>query len=121
MIDPNPWPAIYSAVTRRTSSGKSLPGERGGIEELKPNAPARPVLDALRAYTRGGAIAEGAESRKGAIRPGMLADLVLVDSDLAGTDTERVRDTKVRLTCGGRPGGLGWRNELLGQEFQAVT
>ena len=68
-------------------------------------------MDALRAYTRGGAIAEGTEARKGAIRPGMLADLVLVDSDPAGTDTERVRDTKVRLTVvGGQvvwDGGIG--------------
>ena len=101
VIDPNPWPAIYSAVTRRTASGKSLPGERAGIEAAGSSAPALKIFDALRTYTRGGSIAEGAESRKGAIRTGMLTDLVVVDSDLAGADAGRVRDTKVRLTVVG--------------------
>ena len=105
VIDPSPWPAIYSAVTRRTASGKLLPGGGVGTETDGPDAAGLPgltVLDALRAYTQGGALAEGAESRKGAIRPGMLADLVLVNRNLTGretdVETERVKDTEVRLT-----------------------
>ena len=105
VIDPSPWPAIYSAVTRRTAAGNSLPGGGVGTETDGPDAAGLAgltVLDALRAYTRGGAIAEGAESRKGAIRPGMLADLVLVNRNLTGretdAETERVKDTEALLT-----------------------
>ncbi len=112
VIDPSPWPAIYSAVTRRTASGKALPRAEAGTETGGPDASGLTVLDALRAYTQGGALAEGAEARKGIIRKGMLADLVLASCDLTGTDTEkiaervRVMDAKVHLTVVG--GQIVW-------------
>ena len=53
-----------------------------------PAAPGISVVDALRAYSRGGAWVEGHEARKGSIRPGKLADLVLVDTDPTGVDPQ---------------------------------
>jgi len=40
-----------------------------------------PPLEVLRAATVGGAIAMGMENELGAIRPGKLADLVILDAD----------------------------------------
>ncbi len=96
VIDPSPWPAIYGAVTRRTAAGQTLPP--GAVDGAGLHLE---FEDALRIYTRGGAIAEGAELRKGAVRPGMLADLVLIDPGPAGAETEGIKDTKVRLTIVG--------------------
>lgn len=39
------------------------------------------VGDALRAYTHGGAVAEGTDDWKGTLEPGMVADAVVLDSD----------------------------------------
>ena len=54
VIDPNPWPGIYSAITRLTRQGSHLFNGAGspGIRQIA-------VLDALRMYTVGGAWAEG--------------------------------------------------------------
>ena len=107
VIDPSPWPAISAAVTRCTASGQSLPrgdGESGGLS----------LLDALRIYTRGGAWAEGAESRKGVIGAGMLADLALVDLndiDPARAKERQTGDTKVKLTVVG--GQVVWNDGSL--------
>ena len=43
------------------------------------------------------------ESRKGMLKPGYLADLVVLDRDLTRIDPAQIRDAKVRLTMvGGR-------------------
>ena len=72
------------------------------------------MLDALRIYTRGGAWAEGAESRKGVIGAGMLADLALVDLndiDPARAKERQTGDTKVKLTVVG--GQVVWNDGSL--------
>jgi predicted amidohydrolase YtcJ len=61
------------------------------------------VEEALHAYTFEGAYASFEESEKGTLKPGMLADLVLVDRDLTGIPPEQIRDAKVLMTVvGGR-------------------
>lgn len=76
VIDPAPWPGIYGAVTRHTRAGNGLPVQQEPLLHQRVS-----VLSALRMYTLAGALAEGSETRKGSIRAGKLADLVLVDAD----------------------------------------
>jgi predicted amidohydrolase YtcJ len=92
---PTPLEGIYAAVTRRTMDdrhpGGWVPGQRITVEE------------ALRGYTVGSAFAEYREGRKGRIKRGMLADLVMLDQDLTAIPPDRIRDARVRLTIvGGR-------------------
>ncbi len=100
VIDLNPWPAIYSAVTRLTKA----------VQQLSENGAGQPRFDqrlsvesALRMYSIAGAYAEGTEDSKGSIRPGKLADLVLLDRDPTATDPEALKDIHPVLTLlGGR-------------------
>jgi predicted amidohydrolase YtcJ len=92
---PTPIEGIYAAVTRRTLDDRNpdgwVPEQRITVEE------------ALRAYTTGSAFAEYRDGRKGMLRRGMLADLVLIDRDLTAIPVETIRDAKVLLTLvGGR-------------------
>ena len=89
VIDPNPWPAIYSAVTRLASDGKPLANDDSQAVTLE---------QALRAFTLGSAEAEGTSGHKGSIAPGKLADLVLVDCDASTMDTEDIPGLKTVLT-----------------------
>ena len=96
VIDPNPWPAIYSAVTGRTADGSSLSG--GGVAARRIG-----VEEALRLYTLAGAAAEGTASIKGAIAPGRAADMVLVDQDPTAISVERLPKVQTLMTLiGGR-------------------
>ena len=92
---PTPLEGIYGAVTRRTlddaNPGGWIPQEKITVDE------------ALRAYTRGAAYAEFAEREKGVLARGMLADVVMIDSDLTRIPPERIRDARIMLTVvGGR-------------------
>ena len=61
------------------------------------------VEQALRAYTSEGAYASFEEDRKGMLKPGMLADMVLIDRDVTGVNPEIIRDALVLKTIvGGR-------------------
>ena len=107
VIDPSPWPALYSALTRRTAADHPLP--------IAPSAAPKPGLtleSALRAYTRGSAWAEGMETRKGIIKPGMLADLVLVDTPLPQAAAAALKNTQARLTLIG--GQVAWADGIAG-------
>jgi predicted amidohydrolase YtcJ len=91
----DPLLGIAAAVTRRTLDGKN-PG--GWVPEQKIT-----VEEALRAYTAGNAYGVFAESRRGRIAPGYLADLVLLDRDLTRIPPETIEQTKVEATVmGGR-------------------
>ena len=90
-----PLEGIYAAVTRRTLDDKH---PDGWVPEQKIT-----VEQALRAYTLGGAYAAFREKELGALMPGMLADLVLIDRDLTRVRPETIRDARVMLTMvGGR-------------------
>ena len=91
----DPIAGIYAAVTRRTlddrNPGGWVPGQKITVEE------------ALRGYTVEGAYASSEEDRKGMVKPGMLADLVLIDRDLTAIPPETIRDARVVKTIvGGR-------------------
>ncbi len=93
VIDPNPWPTIYSAVTGATRSS----------EKLRPRGQGVSVESALSMYTLGGAYAEGSGQFKGSIQVGRLADLTLVDVKLADIDAASLRKVRSVMTIlGGR-------------------
>ncbi|NTV82270.1 MAG: amidohydrolase family protein, partial [Candidatus Aminicenantes bacterium] len=86
----DPVLGLYAAVTRRTLDGKNpggwVAGEKVTVEE------------AVRAYTVNGAWTQFAESVKGTIAPGKLADLVVLDRDIFAIPPEEIGGAKVRLT-----------------------
>jgi predicted amidohydrolase YtcJ len=91
----SPLDGIYAAVTRRTLDGANpggwVPEQKIGVEE------------ALRAYTVEGAYASFEEDRKGMLKPGMLADMVLLDRDITRVPPDTIRDATVLKTIvGGR-------------------
>ncbi len=86
----SPIEGIEAAVTRRTLDGRN---PEGWVPEQKIT-----VEQALRGYTYEGAYASFDENRKGMIKAGMLADLVLLDRDLTAIPPETIRDAKVLKT-----------------------
>ena len=52
----------------------------------------------MRAYTVGSAYAEFQETVKGSIRPGKLADLVILSRDIFKIDPKDIESTKVVIT-----------------------
>lgn len=86
----NPFPAIWSMVTRKTDTGRSLdPAE------------AVSATEALRAYTVLGAYAGREEHIKGSLEPGKLADVAVLDRDVFTIPVDEIRDTRVDLTIVG--------------------
>lgn len=92
-----PVEGIYSAVTRQSREepgappGGWLPEQRLTREE------------AIRLYTAAPAFGEWEEHRKGTLRPGMLADLVVWDRDLLAVPEEEIlRAEPVLTVVGGR-------------------
>jgi hypothetical protein len=86
----DPLLGIHAAVTRRTLDGVN---PRGWVPEERIT-----VEEALRAYTTAGAHAVFAEGRRGMIRPGYDADLVLLDRDITRTAPEELDQARVRTT-----------------------
>ena len=91
----SPLDGSYAAVTRRTLDDKN---PDGWVPQQKIT-----VEQALRAYTYEGAYASFEEDRKGVLKPGLLADMVLIDRDLMDIAPETIRDAQVLKTIvGGR-------------------
>jgi predicted amidohydrolase YtcJ len=90
-----PIEGIYAAVTRRTLDDAN---PDGWVPEQKIS-----VEQALHAYTYEGAYASFEEGIKGTLKPGMLADFVLLDRDLTVIPPATIRDAKILKTVvGGR-------------------
>jgi len=89
----NPWRGIWAAVNRveddGTPQGGWLPGQRLTIDE------------ALALYTVNPAKAVGIQERFGSLRPGMAADLVILDRDIHKTPPEDLREVKPVMTIVG--------------------
>jgi predicted amidohydrolase YtcJ len=89
----SPLIGIYAAVTRRTNDGKN---PNGWLPEQKVT-----VAQAVKAYTVNAAYAEGEEQIKGAIKPGLLADIVVLSDDIFHIDPVQIQSTVVDLTIVG--------------------
>jgi predicted amidohydrolase YtcJ len=90
-----PLASLYAATTRMDRHGE--PGGGWYPEQ------ALSLEEAIRAYTTGSAIAERASARRGSLRPGNDADLVVLTPDPFPLDPSALRDTRVALTMvGGR-------------------
>ncbi|MGL4240891.1 MAG: amidohydrolase family protein, partial [Beijerinckiaceae bacterium] len=94
VCDANPFPNIYTMLTRKTSRGTVIGNDqRISIEE------------ALQAYTEFGAYANKAEHHRGRLTPGMAADIAVFSRDMLTAAPEDIRDdTTCDLTLlGGTP------------------
>jgi predicted amidohydrolase YtcJ len=88
----SPLAEICYAVTRRTRDGRTS----GKKEALT-------VEEAIRAHTLDAAYAEFAETTKGSIEPGKLADLVVLSDNPSKVPPEQIKKIKVDMTIvGGR-------------------
>jgi predicted amidohydrolase YtcJ len=86
----DPMEGLYAAVTRKDRSGE--PGE-GWFPEQKLT-----MEEAIELYTLGSAYAEFMEDRKGMIKKGYLADMVILNQDLMTIPHDRIMSTKVDTT-----------------------
>lgn len=97
VIHPNPMLGIHSAVTRKSQQGMVLPGTTISL------------LDALYGYTAGSAFAGHWDSELGVIKPGQLADLILLDRDITREDVGCLTEVNVHKTITG--GSVIWDRE----------
>lgn len=86
----NPMEGLYAAVTRKDRMGEEgegwFPEEKLTMEE------------AIRLYTLGSAYAQFMEDRKGMIKEGYLADIVITDKDLMTVPEDEIMKTTVDYT-----------------------
>lgn len=81
VCDANPFPNIYTMLTRKTGKGTVV----GGQEALTND-------ETLQAYTEYGAFAEKAEKKKGKLLPGMLGDVAVFSRDMTSAAPEEILD-----------------------------
>ena len=95
----DPIAGVYAAVTRRTLDGKNpggwVPAQKITLDE------------ALRAYTWENAYEVHAEHERGMLKPGMLADIVLLDRDLFKLAPAELGSAAVAATVVG--GKVRWK------------
>ncbi len=92
---PTPLEGIYAAVTRQTLDGKN---PEGWVPEQKIS-----VEEALKSYTIRAAYASFEEKIKGSIKPGKLADFVILERNLFEIPPSEIRNVKVlRTSVGGK-------------------
>jgi len=89
----DPILGIYAAVTRRTLDDKNPEGWFAAQKVT--------VEEALRAYTVENAYGVFAEGRRGVLKPGARADLVLLDRDLTTIPPTDIPNTRVLVTVAG--------------------
>jgi predicted amidohydrolase YtcJ len=89
----NPMEGLYAAVTRKDRLGED--GE-GWHPEQKIK-----MDEAIKFYTLGSAYSQFMEDRKGMIKKGFLADIVIVDKDLLIIPENEIMKTKVDYTITG--------------------
>jgi predicted amidohydrolase YtcJ len=89
----NPMEGLYAAVTRKDRLGEN--GE-GWFPEQKIT-----MENAIKYYTTGSAYAQFMENRKGIIKPGYLADIVITNKDLLTIPENEIMKTRVDYTITG--------------------
>lgn len=89
-ISLDPIRGIHVAVNRRDPSG--FP-EEGWISGEKIS-----IYEAMKAYTSMGAFSSFEENKKGLLKPGFLADLIVFSEDIFTLDPMRIHEVKVEIT-----------------------
>jgi predicted amidohydrolase YtcJ len=89
----NPTEGLYASVTRKDRLGEE---GNGWHPEQKIK-----MEDAIKYYTLGSAYSQFMENRKGMIKQGYLADIVIVDKDLLKIAENEIMKTKVDYTITG--------------------
>lgn len=89
----NPMEGLYASVTRKDRLGED--GE-GWYPEQKLS-----MEDAIKYYTLGSSYAQFMEDRKGMIRPGYLADILITNKDLLTIPENEIMRTKIDYTIVG--------------------
>lgn len=89
----SPFDGLWAAVARETVDGANpegwMPAQRITLEE------------ALVAYTRANAYGTFAEDHWGTLRPGMLADIAVLDRDIRAVSTDDLRKAQAEMTIVG--------------------
>lgn len=89
----NPMEGLYAAVTRKERLGEEgegwFPGQKLTMEK------------AIEYYTLGSAYAQFMEDRKGMLKPGYLADIVIIDRDLLTIPENEIMKAKIDYTITG--------------------
>jgi hypothetical protein len=88
--DANPIHGIYAAVTRRDGNGNP-PGGWHPEQRVGRN-------EAIKMFTSWGAWAAFEEDYKGSIKPGYIADLIVLDRDISNCAPEDIPGAKVIMT-----------------------
>ncbi|SCF02764.1 hypothetical protein GA0074695_2959 [Micromonospora viridifaciens] len=96
---PDPFAALYAAVTRARPDGTPA----GGWQPEQRLS----MAEAVSAHTLGAACAAGEDDRKGVLAPGKLADFIAVDTDPYRESPDAVLRTKVMTTVVG--GEVRWQ------------
>ena len=92
------WPVVPVDVMPNIQAAVAPVDIGGGWKDQS-----QTLLDALASYTRDNAWVEFREDRKGRLRPGMMADVVILDSDLEALERQEIGQAKAAVTiCGGR-------------------
>lgn len=90
----NPWNSLYWLVTGKTVGGLGLYPEKNCLSRQ----------EALRLYTQGSAWFSRDEEKKGVLKPGQLADLIVLSGDYFAVPEEEIKGLHSVLTLlGGRP------------------
>lgn len=89
----DPMEGLYAAVTRKDRMGEE---GQGWFPEQKLT-----MEEAIELYTVGSAYAQFMEDRKGMIKEGYLADVVIVNQDLLTISEDQIMKTKVDFTIVG--------------------
>ncbi|MEO1277187.1 MAG: amidohydrolase, partial [Pseudomonadota bacterium] len=93
----NPFLALWSMVTRQSDTGGDLCASEAVTR-----------AEALAAYTVLGAFSGREEAIKGALRPGMLADVAILDRDYFTCPADEIREVRVTgSVLGGQFRGYG--------------
>ena len=98
VVSNNPFLGIHAAVTGKTLDGKVFVPEQNITVE-----------QALRCYTSNAAYACFMEDRLGMIKPGYLADIVILNKDVLSIPADGIADVTVHTTIVG--GAIAWQNE----------
>jgi predicted amidohydrolase YtcJ len=93
--EPNPMFGFYAAITRQDAEGRP-PG--GWMPDQRLTR-----AEALHSFTAGAAYVAHLEQELGRLRPGMLADLLVLSDDIMQVTPARIRDARPLVTVrGGR-------------------